>query len=340
MAASWFVRGGGKVYGPLDSAKLKQLVAEGKINETTEVAQNQAGPWYPAGKVRGLFETTPVTPASAPAPQTYAAPQPYIPPPAPIAESPAEDLPAAPIVNIARRTLSTYYPRSNNGTMVLVAGLCSVASLGLGYFAGREHLRYQIRSSFEDAGKKFAKDLKEGLGKAFGGEVEKEPEKKREPAAKLKLGQAYNTAEASITVTSARMDFPVLKGGFRNTTSKHDVECLVIGLTIRNKDTRKQLKLSYGQPFSGNTFTMQDDVGNDVDTMFFSSPGSDFSIVGSHPSYKDVDPEQAIQHLVAFKPPLPKTKTLSLVIDLRLIGQEGVVQYAIPIGAVEGFAGK
>ena len=153
MAASWFVRGGGKVYGPLDSAKLKQLVAEGKINETTEVAQNQAGPWYPAGKVRGLFETAPVTPASAPAPQTYAAPQPYIPPPAPIAESPAEDLPAAPIVNIARRTLSTYYPRSNNGTMVLVAGLCSVASLGLGYFAGREHLRYQIRSSFEDAGK-------------------------------------------------------------------------------------------------------------------------------------------------------------------------------------------
>ena len=136
MAASWFVRGGGKVYGPLDSAKLKQLVAEGKINETTEVAQNQAGPWYPAGKVRGLFETAPVTPASAPAPQTYAAPQPYIPPPAPIAESPAEDLPAAPIVNIARRTLSTYYPRSNNGTMVLVAGLCSVASLGLGYFAG------------------------------------------------------------------------------------------------------------------------------------------------------------------------------------------------------------
>ena len=340
MAASWFVRGGGKVYGPLDSAKLKQLVAEGKINETTEVAQNQAGPWYPAGKVRGLFETTPVTPASAPAPQTYAAPQPYIPPPAPIAETPAEDLPAAPIVNIARRTLSTYYPRSNNGTMVLVAGLCSVASLGLGYFAGREHLRYQIRSSFEDAGKKFAKDLKEGLGKAFGGEVEKEPKKKREPAAKLKLGQAYDTAEAGITVTSARMDFPVLKGGFRNTTSKHDVECLVIGLTIRNKDTRKQLKLSYGQPFSGNTFTMQDDVGNDVDTMFFSSPGSDFSIVGSHPSYKDVDPEQAVEHLVAFKPPLPKTKTLSLLIDKQLIGQDGVVQIDIPINEVEGFSGK
>ena len=346
MAAMWFVRGGGKVYGPLDSNRLKQLAAEGKINEATEVAQNQAGPWYPAGKVRGLFDTpTATTPtySPAPAPQTYAAPQAYTPPtysPPQPAPEPVEPTPATPLINVSRRTIAAYYPRSNTGMIVAVAGLCSLASLVLGYFAGREHLRYQIRSSFEDAGKKFAKDLKEGLGKAFGADVASDEEKKRPPAAKLKLGQAYNTAEASITVTSARMDHPVLKGGFRNTTSKHDEECLVIGLTIRNKDSRKQLKLSYGQPFGGNTFTMQDDVGNDVDTMFFSSPGSDFSIVGSHPSYKDVDPEQSVEHLVAFKQPLPKTKVLSLVIDKKLIGQDGAIQVDIPINEVEGFSGK
>lgn len=346
MAALWFVRGGGKVYGPLDSARLKQLAAEGKINEATEVAQNQSGPWYPAGKVRGLFDSSAATAptyAPAPAPITYTPPPAYTPPayaaPQP-AQEPVEAAPPAPLINVNRRTIAAYYPRSNTGMIVTVAGLCSVASLVLGYFAGREHLRYQIRSSFEDAGKKFAKDLKEGLGKAFGGEAAGEPEKKREPAAKLKLGQAYNTPEASITVTSARIDHPVLKGGFRNTTSKHDEECLVVGLTIRNKDSRKQLKLSYGQPFGGNTFTMQDDVGNDVDTMFFSSPGLDFTIVGSHPSYKDVDPEQAVEHLVAFKPPLPKTKTLSLLIDKQLIGQDGIVQVDIPINQVEGFSGK
>jgi hypothetical protein len=55
VTATWFVRGGGKVYGPLDSARLKQLVIDGKIDESTEVAQAAAGPWYPAGSVKGLF---------------------------------------------------------------------------------------------------------------------------------------------------------------------------------------------------------------------------------------------------------------------------------------------
>lgn len=55
MGAVWFVRGGGKVYGPLDSARLKQLVVDGKIDQRTEVAQSADGPWHPAGNVKGLF---------------------------------------------------------------------------------------------------------------------------------------------------------------------------------------------------------------------------------------------------------------------------------------------
>jgi hypothetical protein len=55
MASEWFVRGGGKVYGPLDPAKLKQLAADGKIGPQTEVAKAATGPWHPASKVGGLF---------------------------------------------------------------------------------------------------------------------------------------------------------------------------------------------------------------------------------------------------------------------------------------------
>jgi hypothetical protein len=55
MAANWFVRGGGKVYGPIDGAKLKQLAAEGKIDGQTEVAVDANGPWHPASAVKGLF---------------------------------------------------------------------------------------------------------------------------------------------------------------------------------------------------------------------------------------------------------------------------------------------
>lgn len=69
MPTSWFVRGGGKVYGPLDSAKLKQLVSAAKIDQTTEVAQTENGPWVPAGRVKGLFVQPPIAPSPAPAPR-------------------------------------------------------------------------------------------------------------------------------------------------------------------------------------------------------------------------------------------------------------------------------
>lgn len=60
MASIWFVRCGGKVYGPLDSAKLKQLAAAGKIVANTDVAQSQDGPWFAAGKVKGLVQNASV----------------------------------------------------------------------------------------------------------------------------------------------------------------------------------------------------------------------------------------------------------------------------------------
>jgi len=249
-------------------------------------------------------------------------------------------MPAARVIDAGRAKRKSDYPLSNIGMIVAIAGACSLASLVLGYFSGRAHLRSQMRSSFEDAGKKLAKDLQEGLGKAFAQELVIAPEKEQEPVAKLTLGQPHNTPEASFTLTSARIEIPTLKGGIGKTALKHDNECLVIGLKIRNNDARRQLRLSYGQPFGSKVFTMHDDVGNDVDTMFFSSPGSDFSIVGSHPAYKDVDPEQAVEHFVAFDMPLPKTKSLTLLIDGSLIGQEGIVQYDIPIANVEGFTGR
>lgn len=66
MATPWFIRGNGKVYGPLDSAQLQQLVAQGKIDQTTEVAQNQNGPWVAASKVKGLFGQAPITASYVP----------------------------------------------------------------------------------------------------------------------------------------------------------------------------------------------------------------------------------------------------------------------------------
>ena len=68
MPVQWFVRGGGKVFGPLDSAKLKSLVAEGKIQKATEIAQSSNGPWHSAGNVKGLFAAAAVPPSPLPLP--------------------------------------------------------------------------------------------------------------------------------------------------------------------------------------------------------------------------------------------------------------------------------
>ena len=65
----------------------------------------------------------------------------------------------------------------NNKTKVVVACL---ACLLLGYFIGREHIKYQMRSAMQDA----VKEFQSGMASAFGGgPVSPEPEsKKQEPA--------------------------------------------------------------------------------------------------------------------------------------------------------------
>jgi hypothetical protein len=78
MSDKWFVRRGEKVFGPVDSAKIKSLATTGQINESTQVAQQASGPWVNAGTIRGLFTATP--PAST-SPGSAAVPPPPMPPP-------------------------------------------------------------------------------------------------------------------------------------------------------------------------------------------------------------------------------------------------------------------
>jgi hypothetical protein len=59
MPSEWFVRRGDKVLGPVDSGKLKSLATSGQINQSTQIAQQAAGPWVNAGTIRGLFGTSP-----------------------------------------------------------------------------------------------------------------------------------------------------------------------------------------------------------------------------------------------------------------------------------------
>lgn len=69
MADTWFVRKGGKVFGPFSQTQLRSLASTQKISADTEVATSAHGPWHLATKVRGLLPNTGLTP---PLPRTPA----------------------------------------------------------------------------------------------------------------------------------------------------------------------------------------------------------------------------------------------------------------------------
>ncbi len=87
MANEWYVQHGGKQYGPMTSANLKKLAAEGKISPNTTVRLGSEGNWVPAARVQGLFAA-----GQAAAPRAAQFPA-ATPPPAPK----AVDLAAPPI---------------------------------------------------------------------------------------------------------------------------------------------------------------------------------------------------------------------------------------------------
>ncbi|QDV12039.1 Bacterial membrane flanked domain protein [Rosistilla oblonga] len=54
MAKEWFIRQGGKSFGPYRSDKLKLLASEGRIESTAQVANDKSGPWHPVTRLTSL----------------------------------------------------------------------------------------------------------------------------------------------------------------------------------------------------------------------------------------------------------------------------------------------
>lgn len=91
MANTWFVRSGGKVFGPFDTGKLKQLAAAGQVSTDSEIARSHAGPWFAAKTIQGLFDALPPAEAPKPTPRP-----PVAPPPVRVAPAPEEQIAPVP----------------------------------------------------------------------------------------------------------------------------------------------------------------------------------------------------------------------------------------------------
>jgi hypothetical protein len=65
MAAEWFCIISGEAVGPLSSQQLRAMVRQGKLKAEHPIRQGTAGPWVPAGRVKGLFPSDHASPVIA-----------------------------------------------------------------------------------------------------------------------------------------------------------------------------------------------------------------------------------------------------------------------------------
>lgn len=133
--ADWFVQHGGKQYGPLPAAKLKQLAADGKISPTTSVRLGTDGAWVPASRVKGLFDSmAPASPSRPPATPRANVP-PSAPPiaPAPLVATPLVRAQPPKVTPLAKGTpvAGKSVPALVVGGISLVLGILALATCWL-----------------------------------------------------------------------------------------------------------------------------------------------------------------------------------------------------------------
>jgi predicted Zn finger-like uncharacterized protein len=206
----------------------------------------------------------------------------------------------------------------------------AVVSLIVGYFAGREHLKYQMRSAFANAGKAFVEGIKDSLPPGLKDRAEaKEPEP--DPPPRIKLGQAYDAGGFSVQVVAASIRHPQVKG-LRGDASPSEKPLLVVEMQFTNKDDRKVVTFREDRGLGGSVFRLKDDVGNTVRPVTF---GFANKVVGALDEYAELKPEETLTHQQVFDLALPKTKSLVLKVDLYCFEGEGEVEIEIPIEAVK-----
>ena len=209
-----------------------------------------------------------------------------------------------------------------------------LVSLALGYFIGREHLKYQMLSAFKEVGKEMSKGLNNIPMPPFPSlpnPVADAPLVPDPPTPKISIGKTYDAGKFTVEVTEARVGSVRLRD-FQNPSFDSASPFLKVTLLFQNKDDRKSLRFRGNQPFSTPYFRIRDDVDNIVQPVNF---GMMIKVVGAIENAGNLKPEESLQHLEVFEVPLPKTQKLTLTIDLACFDGEGELQVDIPYENVQ-----
>lgn len=257
-------------------------------------------------------------------------------PPGPPAAASLSPSPApTPSIMTSDRTSSTPPARTVTLPWWVVTFGAPALALVLGYFLGREHLKYQMRSALADIGKDMAEGMKAIGRNAFPGMREgdsgDEPVAPKPQVPQIAMAETYDAGRFTVQVVAAKIG-PTRLRDFRAETFDSDSAYLQVAVLFRNKDDRKSLRFSGEKGFNIPRFQMRDDVDNIVRPVGF---GISTKVVGAIPDMEELNPEESLQHIQVFEVPLPKTKSLTLTIDLGCFDGEGELKVEIPYEAVE-----
>lgn len=236
------------------------------------------------------------------------------------------------------------WDRANSHKLGLpaVSGIV-LASIALGYFVGREHLKSQIAAAFVKAGDGMVNALSGNdapdpaagtIEKGRGATAAAEP--KTPPAVPVvPMGEAFVNDAMELELVGVRVEKPEYKLGLGDgKTYRSDEECLLCTFRIKNKAERREMRY-YDNRFAS-TFRMRDDVDNSVQGVV------NDDLVGALRSGEKIAPEAEVTHIQLFVLPLPKTQHLDLGIDLKAFGAQGEITFRINAADIKGFppAGK
>ncbi len=231
----------------------------------------------------------------------------------------------------------------------LITGAAVVLSLVIGYFAGREHLKAQIKATFENAFAEAGANLKkmsnsiEPLTKpAFQAAPPLVPAIAAPAAAKLSVpeptivehGRTFRTDGLEVWIAEAKIE-PAEVNTLTGDTKRSASPDLIVKFGIRNTHDRKMLPFKEDNPFMKGSFEVRDDVDNLIRGINF---GMSNKPVGAMTAGQDIRPGDEATHVQVFADPPPKTKFLVVSVNLATFGGEGTAKFRIPADKIQGFA--
>jgi hypothetical protein len=206
--------------------------------------------------------------------------------------------------------------------------LPAIATLILGYFLGREHLKYQMRSALSDVASAFSEGFKSPT--ASGNSTLGSLETPEEPIPQLMIGKSHSGDGFAITLASAKVAKPKVKDLMGDLGEGKNPD-LILTFTFANTDERRILRFRKANQFLAGHFRLRDDVDNVIRGINY---GFGNEPVGALTGSEDIAPGQSASHIELFSVPPPKTEFLILTVDLACLGSDGLIEFKIPAASI------